>query len=272
MTATKSDWSEESASEAIWAAEQTATPRTSICAEWPEMDEPTAYRIQDALLDRRIARGERLVGIKLGLTSRAKQISMGINSPTVSWLTDQMALPAGDIVPFEKLIHPRAEPEIAFQLGSDLSGPGVTAAAAMQSVACVMGAIELIDSRFHGFKFKLPDTIADNSSSGAFVLGPLRVPVDGLDLAMEAVLVECDGVVVDSATGAAVLGSPAEALAWAANKLAARNRSLKKGWVVLTGGMTDAIPVSPGSRITARFSNLSTVTVSGGGPHGASKN
>jgi 2-keto-4-pentenoate hydratase len=205
-----------------------------------------------------------VVGVKLGLTSRAKQLQMGVDSPSIAWLTDAMALPAGDPVPRTRLIHPRAEPEIVFVMGRRLAGPGVTATSAMAAVDRVYGGIEIIDSRYSGFKFTLADAVADNNSSGFYVTGPIGARPEGLDLSLEACLLEVDGQVVDSATGAAVLGHPAEALAFAANTLAERGLAIEAGWTVLTGGMTDAIPIAPGSRVAAHFTHLGSITLAGG--------
>jgi 2-oxo-3-hexenedioate decarboxylase len=175
-----------------------------------------------------------------------------------------MVLPTGVPVPQSELIHPRAEPEIAFVLGRPLAGPGVTAATAMEAVDRVYCGLEIIDSRYRDFRFTLPDVVADNASSARFVLGSVGVSPEGLDLAMEAVLVEVDGAIVDSATGAAVQGHPAEALALAANDLGSRGLRLEAGWIVLTGGMTDAVFVNPGAKVAAHFTNLGSVTISGG--------
>jgi 2-oxo-3-hexenedioate decarboxylase len=145
-----------------------------------------------------------------------------------------------------------------------LVGPGVSCATAMAAVDSVWGGAEVIDSRYRDFKFTAGDVVADNASSGAYVTGPVGIPPSELDLWLEAVLVEVDGVVVDSATGAAVQGHPGEALALAANELARRGRAIEPGWVVLTGGMTDAVPASPGSSITMHFTNLGSIHVNGG--------
>ncbi|MCU1679441.1 MAG: 4-oxalocrotonate decarboxylase [Amycolatopsis sp.] len=244
--------------------ERTATARGPITELWPELDLRTAYAIQDEALRQRRNRGETLIGVKLGLTSRAKQQRMGIDSPLVAWLTDAMVLPAGDPVPRTELIHPRAEPEIVFVMGDRLAGPGVTAASAMRAVARVHGGIEVIDSRYRDFKFTLPDVVADNASSARFVLGPVGKSAHELDLSLEAALLEVDGQIVDTATGAAVQGHPAEALALAANVLAERGLSIEAGWIVLTGGMTDAVPVPAGGHVAAHFSHLGSVTLPGG--------
>ena len=220
--------------------------------------------MQDETLRRRLDRGETLVGVKLGLTSRAKQARMGIDEPLVAWLTDAMALPAGDPVPQASLIHPRVEPELVFVMGEGLKGPGVTAAQAITAVSTVLGGAEVIDSRYRDFKFTLPDVIADNASSGAFVTGPIAMTPDALDLALEAVMMEVDGQIIDSATGAAVQGHPAEALAFAANVLGRRGLAIEAGWVVLTGGMTDAVFAPPGARLGVHFTNLGSIALSGG--------
>ncbi len=257
-------WDVERAVGVLMAAEADRRDLEPITDEWPDLDLATAYAVQDEVLRRKVAAGERVVGVKLGLTSRAKQQRMGVDSPLTGWLTDAMVLPTGAPVPQDELIHPRAEPEIAFVLGRPLAGPGVTAATAMAAVDRVYGGLEIIDSRYRDFRFTLPDVVADNASSARFVLGAVGLPPDRLDLALEAVLVEVGGAIVDSATGAAVQGHPAEALALAANDLGRRGLRLEAGWLVLTGGMTDAVPVSPGAKVAAHFTSLGSVTVSGG--------
>lgn len=249
----------------IVATAQELLNRTAESAQltdtWPDLDLATAYAIQDEALRLRQERGETLIGVKLGLTSRAKQQRMGVEEPLLAWLTDAMVLPAG--APMPQLIHPRAEPELVFVLGERLAGPGVTAATALAAVSQVYGGIEIIDSRYRDYRFTLPDVVADNGSSALFGLGSVGHSPSSLDLSLEAALLEVDGHIVDTATGAAVQGHPAEALALAANSLAARGLALEPGWLVLTGGMTDAVELRPGSRVAAHFSNLGSVTISG---------
>jgi len=254
-------WTVESAATELLAAADERRALTSLAAEWPDFDADTAYAVQDRALELRLERGERLIGVKLGVTSRAKQRQVGVDRPSVAWLTDCMVLPAGVPVPTGQLIQPRAEPEIAFLLDRPLAGPGVDAAGAISAVGLVFGAIEVIDSRFSGYQFTFTDAAADNASSGRYVLGPRGVPPEELDLSLLACLLSVDGDVHDSATGAAVLGHPAEALAFAANALAERGRRLEAGWLVLTGGMTDAVPLTPGRSVSAEFATLGTVTV-----------
>lgn len=257
-------WTVESVAEELLACERERREREPFTDEWPELDLRSAYRIQDLNLQRRLARGERIVGVKLGLTSKAKQRRMGVEVPFVAWLTDAMLLPIGDPVPQNTLIHPRLEPEIVFVMGRRLEGPGVSCAQAMSAVETVWAGAEVIDSRYRDFRFQAGDVVADNASSAYFVVGDRGVPAQDLDPALEAVLVEVDGRVVDSATGAAVQGHPGEALALAANELAARGLAIEPGWIVLTGGMTDAVPVPAGARVAFHFSSTGSVHVSGG--------
>lgn len=257
-------WDVESVAAELLACEDERRDREPFTDEWPELDLDTGYAVQDRTLQMRLDRGERLIGVKLGLTSRAKQQRMGVHFPFVAWLTDAMVLPVGDPVPQSRLIHPRIEPEIVFVMGERLEGPGATAATAMAAVASVWGGAEVIDSRYRDFRFTAGDVAADNASSGAFVTGPVGLPPAELDLALEGVLVEVDGQVVDSATGAAVQGHPGEALALAANDLARRGHAIEPGWVVLTGGMTDAVFAPPGVSVGLHFTTLGSVFLRGG--------
>lgn len=245
---------------ALLRAESTSTAIAPLTDTWEKLDVATAYDVQAETLRRRRGRGEHVVGVKLGLTSVAKQQAMGIDLPLMGWLTDAMVLAPGEPIGSE-LIHPRAEPEIVFVLAHRLTGPGVTAARALSAVGSVCAGIEVIDSRFAGFRFRLPDVVADNASSARVMLGPTLIAADGLDLSLEACLLTVNGEVIDSATGAAVLGHPAQALALAANMLADRGLALEPGWIVLTGGMTDAVPVAHGTSVLAEFTHLGAVAV-----------
>lgn len=257
-------WDIESVGDELLACEAERRDREPFTDDWTDLDLDTGYAIQDRNLAKRLARGEKLIGVKLGLTSRAKQQRMGVFFPFVAWLTDAMILPAGDPVPQSRLIHPRVEPEIVFVMRDRLEGPGVTCAQAMDAVESVWGGAEIIDSRYRDFRFKAGDVAADNASSGAFVTGPIGLPPSELDLTLEGVLVEVGGQILDSATGAAVQGHPGEALALAANDLARRGHAIEAGWIVLTGGMTDAVFCPPGSAIGIHFTNLGSVHLSGG--------
>ena len=163
------------AADLLIACEEDRVDREPLTDVWPELDLQTAYAIQDEVLARKVAPGEKVIGVKLGLTSRAKQQRMNVHAPLTGWLTDAMVMPAGVPVPQPELIHPRAEPELVFVLGAPLEGPGVTSATAMAAVDMVYGGLEIIDSRYRDFRFTLPDVVADNASSAKFVIGPSGV-------------------------------------------------------------------------------------------------
>ncbi len=241
-------------------AETAAEAVAPITDTEPGLTLEDAYRIQDALIQRKLADGERLIGAKIGLTSRAKQESMGVHEPVYAWLTDRMLVPPETPLSLGDLIHPRAEPEIVFVLQRDLAGPGVSAQAVVDATSVVCCGLEIIDSRYANFRFTLADVVADNASSARFMLGARRVPPE-FDLALEGCLLEVDQELVATAAGAAVLGHPAEAVAHLANALGARGRGLEAGWVVLSGGLTEAQPLLPGRQIDATFARLGRVGV-----------
>jgi 2-oxo-3-hexenedioate decarboxylase len=217
-----------------------------------------AYRIQDALIDRHLAAGARIVGAKLGLTSKAKQVEMHVHEPIGAWLTDRMALADGEDLVVASLGQPRVEPEIAFGLRTDLSGADVTGADVLRASEWVAPAIEVLDSRYRDYRFTLPDVIADEASAGRFVIGAPVSP-DGLPLDLVGVVFEADGKLVSTAAGAAVLGHPADAVAWWVRKIAASGRGLDAGAVILSGALTGAIKASPGMVIDVTIDRLGHV-------------
>ncbi len=243
--------------------DQAATTRITIppLTEQTELTENAAYQIQRGVVDARIGRGARLLGGKLGLTSRAKQIAMGVDEPLYGFVTSDM-LADGSELDLDALIHPRVEPEIAFVLAEPVQGPDATAADVLGATSYVCAALDVIDSRYHGFSFTHLDAIADNASSAGFALGTDLVRPT-LDLAAVGCLLDVDGVIADSASGAAVLGHPAASVAFMANALARRGQRLEAGWVVLSGGLTATVPMKPGSTVTASVTGIGSVSLSG---------
>lgn len=223
-------------------------------------DANTAYEVQTALVRHRLDRGERLVGGKLGLTSRAKQIAMGVDKPLYGMVTSGMLRNSGERLSLKELIHPRVEPEIAFVLGEPLEGPDVRVADVLAATRYLVPALDVIDSRYEGFSFTHVDAIADNASSAAFALGDDLTAPRG-DLTLTGCVLEADGQVVQSAAGAAVMGHPAAAVAFMANQLVRVGRRLEAGWVVLSGGLTAPVPLRPGTTVTATISGLGSVTL-----------
>jgi 2-oxo-3-hexenedioate decarboxylase len=206
--------------------------------------------------------GERLVGYKLGLTSRNKQRAMGVDSPLYGRVTTSMLSTYGDPIPFDRFIHPRVESEIAFLLARDVGAPA-TVTSVLAATDVVFGAVDVLDSRYQGFKFTLTDVVADNASAGAFYLGPIARKVDELDLRLLGCVVRVDGDVVMTAAGAAVMGHPAASVAWLANQLAEQGESLKAGQLIFSGGVTAPVPVVAGGSVTFEFDGLGVIEVYG---------
>lgn len=220
------------------------------------MDVPTAYAIQQASIARRLDRGERLVGVKMGLTSRAKMAQVGVDEVIWGRLTDHMWVPDGGTVSLTGRVHPRVEPEVAFLLDRPLAGP-VTAVQAMRAVAAVAPAAEIIDSRFEDFRFALADVIADNSSSSGFVVGGWSdpsTPIDNLGMVLEQ-----DGRAAEIGSSAAILGDPVRSLVEASRMVATAGLELEAGWIVLAGGATAAVPLRAGSSYRVVVERLGTV-------------
>ena len=230
------------------------TPIAPLSDELPGLDAAAGYAIQA------LAREQAgpLAGWKLGVTSRAKQAQAGIHEPVRGFLTRSNALDLGEPLVTGELIQPRAEPEIVFILGRDLSGPAVTAADVLAATDGVATGIEILDSRYRDYRFTMPDVIADNTSAGRFVVGA-PVPPDGIDLRLAGVVFELGGEVAGTAAGAAALGHPAAAVAWLARSLAAAGEGLRAGQVVLSGGLTAAVPVRPRDVVVASIDRLGVV-------------
>lgn len=241
-------------------AELQAHDVVKITDEHPEMDWDDAYAIQNEILRRKLARGNRVVGLKAGLTSHAKMKQMGVETPCFGFLVDYFSVPDGGEIKIKELIHPKVEPEIAFVLKRALKGPGCHIGAVLAATDFVMPGIEIIDSRYRDFKFDLKSVIADNCSSSRFVLGGQAVPVGQLDLRTLGVVMEKNGEAVAIGAGAAVLGHPAAAIAMLANHLGARGEEIPAGTMILSGGVTEAVAVNAGDYVNLRIQALGGVS------------
>ncbi len=237
----------------------TRTATTPLTNDFPDLDPATAYEVQDAVVQARVDSGAAIIGAKLGLTSVAKQTQMNVTEPLYGWLTDDMQLDTGETLVCSKYIQPRCEPEVAFLLGADLEGPHVLASHVLAATALIFPAVDILDSRFAGYKFTGPDVIADNSSCAGFVFGGQGVDPRGIDLRLIGCTFEKNGALLATAAGAAVLGHPAAAVAWMVRRMALRGQGMRAGQVVMAGALTEAVAVSPGDTIVARFDRLGTV-------------
>ncbi|MBU0600788.1 MAG: 2-oxo-3-hexenedioate decarboxylase [Gammaproteobacteria bacterium] len=251
----------ESLAERLEACELEARDTTKVTDDHPDMDWEDAYAVQDAIRARKLARGARIVGLKAGLTSRAKMKQMNVEDPVFGFLADSFSVADGGDIECAKLIHPKVEPEIAFVTKAPLRGPGCHIAAVLAATDFVVPAIEIIDSRYRDFKFDLKSVVADNCSSSRFVVGGTATQVEGLDLRTLGVVLEKNGQPVALGAGAAVLGHPAAAVAMLANMLGRRGEEIPAGTLILSGGITEAVAVAPGDNVSLRIQSLGRTSV-----------
>jgi 2-keto-4-pentenoate hydratase len=236
----------------------TIAPVTEIAADLTADD---AYRIQLLNVERRRRAGERVRGHKVGLSSRAMQEQLGVDEPDYGHLFDTMFVFEASDIRVDELCAPRIEPEVAFVLGRALPAPGCTVADVLMATEFVLPALEVIDSRIADWRITLADTIADNASSARVVLGGNPTRLDAVDVRSLGAVVSRNGDVVATGASAAVLGNPATAVAWLANKVAAFGVRLEPGHVVLSGSCTQAVPVAAGDTVRADFDQLGHVAV-----------
>ncbi|MEJ2869308.1 fumarylacetoacetate hydrolase family protein [Actinomycetospora sp. OC33-EN08] len=233
-------------------AERTAID--PLTDEYPDLDLEAGYAVQRVLREQAGA----IAGWKLGVTSRAKQAQVGVSAPVCGFLPATGALDLGEPLVAGDLIQPRAEPEIVFVLGRDLHGAHATAVDVLSATSGLAVGIEVLDSRFRDYRFTMADVVADNTSAARYVVGT-PVPPAGIDARLVGVVLEKNGEVEATASGAASLGHPAAAVAWLVRRLAASGEGLRAGDVVLSGGLTAATPVVPGDVVTVSVDRLGTV-------------
>lgn len=245
----------------LWQADRHATSVAPLTDRHPDLALDDAYAIQTINIERRTSSGERVIGRKVGLTSRPMQEMLGVDEPDFGVLTDRMMVEDGDLIALDALVQPRVEAELAFVMERDLAGPGVTTGVALAAIAGALPSVEVVDSRVADWKIKLVDTVADNASSGLLVLGGRMRKVEELDLRLLGVVVSRGGQLIDTGAGAAALGNPARCVAWLANKLGSFGAGLQAGDVILPGAVHRMVPVQPGDVFRAEFAHLGAVTV-----------
>jgi 2-keto-4-pentenoate hydratase len=249
------------AAELLRSAEYGRHPVLPLTETFPGIDAEDAYEIQLLNIARRTAAGATVTGHKVGLSSSVMQRMMGVDEPDYGHLLDDMALYEARPVPAAKYCAPRVEVEIGFVLGADLPGEGCTVADVLAATERVVPALELIDSRVRDWRITIADTIADNASSAGYVTGEGRDP-RGLDLGAVEARLSSGGELLAQGRGDAVLGDPAEAVAWLARTVARFGVPLKKGHLVLPGSCTRAVEVTAGRTYTAGFAGLGSVSLS----------
>lgn len=218
-----------------------------------------AYAVQAASIERRYARGERLIGLKMGFTSKAKMEQMGVHDMIWGRLTDTMLLENGGVWPFSRCIHPRAEPEICFLVSKKIDR-ALPAAELRGYIGAVAPAIEIIDSRYRNFKFSLEDVIADNCSSAGFVVGAWQSPETPLDDL--GILLEIDGATVQTGSSSAILGDPWASVEAAARLAAQYGQEIPAGAYLMAGAATEAVYLAKGQQVRAIVQTLGEVSFS----------
>jgi 2-keto-4-pentenoate hydratase len=250
------------AAEVLAAAADTATPCPPIRDLFADGDVDAAYEVQRLNIERVLAAGQRLVGRKIGLTSPAVQRQLGVDQPDFGALFSDMALDNDGTVATGRLLQPKVEAEIALVLGADLPGPDCSIADVRAATAFLAPALEIVDSRIAGWDITIVDTVADNASSGLFVLGDTHEALDDVEPADVEMQLHRGTELVSHGSGRDCLGDPLNAAAWLASTLARRGDPLRAGDVVLTGALGPMVAASPGDVFTARISGLGSVKIS----------
>ena len=243
-------------------AERSREPIAPLTAVHPEIDVVDAYEIQLINIRQRVADGARVLGHKVGLSSKAIQQMMGVDEPDYGHLLDEMQLFEDTPVKANRYLWPRVEVEVGFLLNADLPGAGCTEDDVLAGTEALVPSIELIDTRITDWKIELCDTIADNASSAGFVLGQARVAPRDIDVKGIDAVLRCNGEVVAKGRTDAVLGNPVTAVAWLARKVESFGVRLRKGDLVLPGSCTRAIDAHAGDEFVAEFTGLGSVRLS----------
>lgn len=247
--------------DALFKAQDNAKGIAPVVDMMPDMTLEDAYNIQIINIKKRVGQGRKIIGKKIGLTSLAMQRLLKVDEPDYGNLLDDMLHYSGETLDISKMIQPKVEAELAFILNKDLDGPDVTPVDVYNAVSCVMPSLEIVDSRVSDWKITLRDTIADNASSGALVLGHSVFDIRDFDLLNIGMYLMKNGELYNSGAGIEVMGNPVLAVAWLANKLHSFDMNLKAGDIVLSGALTAAAEAKRGDEFTAYFDGMGSVSV-----------
>jgi 2-keto-4-pentenoate hydratase len=238
------------------------TPIAPVSATFGIDGLAAAYAVAQINTDARVAAGARIVGMKIGLTSLAVQKQLGVDQPDFGILFDDMEFLDGDVVPYGRLVQPKAEAEVAFGIGRDLASEAPSWIEFLGCVDYALPAVEVVDSAIAGWKLSLGDTVADNASSGVYVLGNQPVAIGSISLADVTMQLRRSSEIVSSGSGAACLGHPLRAAYWLARTMAARGQQLRAGQVILSGALGPMVAVSAGDHLRADLGALGSVAFS----------
>jgi len=247
--------------DALWEAEVSGIAIDPLTDSNPDLTPEEAYQIQLQNIERKLKEGRKIVGKKIGLTSLAIQKLLGVNEPDYGHLLDSMVVENGGTVSVNQVLQPRVEGEIAFILKKDLYGSNITMLDVLQATKYIVPALEIVGSRIKDWKIKLPDTIADNASSGLYVLGGKPTKVEDVNVEQIGMVLSKNGRIINTGVGAAALGHPATCVAWLANKLSQFDIPLRAGEVILSGALSAMVVAEPGDSFTAKFAHIGQVHV-----------
>ncbi len=236
-------------------------PISPFTDEVPDMEITDSYEIASDIIGHKISDGRKMAGFKVGVTTAGAMKAFGMDGPAYGVILDDMTVRDGGRVKMSKLIQPKIEAEIAFRMKSPLQGPGVDAAQVIAATDYVFPALEIIDCRFESWRVREQDLIADNTGAALVVLGNTRLSPADIDLSAEEAVMQIDGVETGRGIGAEVLGNPAKAIAWLANKLGEQGNGIAAGQFVIPGSMVAPPVVKAGNSVAAAYSNLGVVTV-----------
>lgn len=257
------------AADRLWSAATAGVPTTPVRDLIGPVDVTAAYAAQQINTQRRVHAGARIVGRKIGLTSTAVQEQLGVDQPDFGVLFADMHYDNGAEIPAGTLLQPKVEAEIAFILAEDLDAEDIDASAAARAVDYATPALEIVDSRIADWDITFADTVADNASSGAFVLGDARLGLDRYRPVDSTMTMRVNDAVASTGQGAACLGDPLEALAWLARTAHDVGEPLRAGQIILSGALGPMAPVVDGSTVEAEISGLGTVSISFAAQKGA---
>jgi 2-keto-4-pentenoate hydratase len=246
---------------ALYDARRTRVPIPPFTDADPTLGMADGYAIQRELIALLLADGDRIVGHKVGLTSKPMQQMVGVDSPDYGPVLASTIYRDGDTIPVSRFIAPKVEAEIVFVIGERLMGPGVTVTQAHAAIAGAVAAMEIVDSRIADWRIKLADTVADLASNGAMATSSRVVPLTGLDPRLVGMTLTRNGELIDTGAGAAALGDPVAVVAWLANVLGADGVALEPGHLIMTGALHAAVPMTPGDVFRAEFDRLGPITV-----------
>ena len=245
---------------ALYDARRTRVPIPPFTDADPALGMADGYAIQRELIDLLLADGDRIVGHKVGLTSKPMQQMVGVDSPDYGPVLASTVYRDGDTIPVSRFIAPKIEAEIVFVLGERLMGPGVTVTQAYAAIAGAVAAMEIVDSRIADWRIKLADTVADLASNGAMATSSRVVPITDFDSRLVGMTLTRGGELIDTGAGAAALGDPVAVVAWLANVLGRDGVALEPGHLIMTGALHAAVPMTPGDVFRAEFDRLGPIT------------